>query len=149
MKTNWLCKVCNFTTSKRSDLLKHSRLQHGHFGQNQSIPCLHSDCPCTFRIWGALRTHLSRYHSHATKPGHILAFTCLVCNSFFFDSERQYFEHIGSHLKRFEPVPCVFKGCGYKTNIYTTFHSHKSRKHNPHSVEDFKTCFSSIPNANR
>ena len=32
-----------------------------------------------------------------------------------------------------------FEGCDYKTNKYTTFHSHKSRKHNPHSLEDFKT----------
>lgn len=139
MKMNWLCKICNFTSSKRLDLLKHSRLQHGHFGRNQSISCLHSDCPCTFRTWGALRTHLSRHHSQTTKPGHLLSFTCLVCNLCCFDNERQYFEHIGSHLKRFETVPCVFKGCDYKTNIYTTFHSHKSRKHNPHSVEDFKT----------
>lgn len=36
-------------------------------------------------------------------------------------------------------LPCIFKGCDYKINVYTTFHSHKSRKHNPHSMEDFKT----------
>lgn len=36
-------------------------------------------------------------------------------------------------------MPCIFKGCDYKTNIYTTFHAHKSRKHNPHSMEDFKS----------
>ncbi len=36
-------------------------------------------------------------------------------------------------------MPCVFEGCDYKTNKYTTFHSHKSRKHNPHLLEDFKT----------
>lgn len=35
-------------------------------------------------------------------------------------------------------MPCVFEGCDYKANKYTTFHSHKSRKHNPHSLEDFK-----------
>lgn len=62
-----------------------------------------------------------------------------MCNSCCFDTEKQYFEHLGGHLKKFETVPCVFKGCNYKTNVYTTFHSHKSRKHNPHSV-DFKTA---------
>lgn len=136
---NWKCKLCNFTTSRRSDLLKHSRLIHGHFGRVHSIPCLYADCPCTFRTWGALRTHLSRHHAQATKPGNILSFTCIVCNLCSFDNERQYFIHIGSHLKKFETVPCVFEGCDYKTNIYTTFHSHKSRKHNPHTLEDFKT----------
>lgn len=82
---------------------------------------------------------MSRHHAQATKPGNILSFTCIVCNLCSFDNERQYFIHIGSHLKKFETVPCVFEGCDYKTNIYTTFHSHKSRKHNPHTLEDFKT----------
>lgn len=120
------------------DLLKHYRLQHGHFGRNQSITCLHSDCPCNFRTWGAVRIHLSRYHSHTTEPGQLLSFKCLVCNSHCFHTERHYFEHLGVHLKKFQTVSCVFKGCDYKTNIYTTFHSHKSRKHSPHSLEDFK-----------
>lgn len=136
---DWQCKNCNFTTSKRLDLLRHYRLQHGHFGRSQSIPCLYQDCPCTFRTWGALRTHLSRYHPQATKPGQLLSFTCLVCNSSCFDTERIYFEHLGCHLKKFETVTCVFKDCEFKTNIYTTFHSHKSRKHNSYSVQDFKT----------
>lgn len=117
MKMNWQCKVCNFSTSNRLDLLKHSRLQHGHFGRNQPIPCLHYDCPCTFRSWGPLRTHLSRWHPQTIRPGHLLSFTCIVCNSCSFENERHYFEHIGRHLKRFETVPCVFKGCDYKTNI--------------------------------
>lgn len=131
---NWQCKVCNFTTSKRLDLLKHSRLQHGHFGRNQSIPCLHYDCPCKFRTWGALQTHLSRQHSQKTKPGHLLSFTCIVCNSCGFDNEKHYFEHIGRHLKRFETVPCNFKGCDYKTNIYTTFHSHTQSSHTQNTI---------------
>lgn len=135
---NWLCKICHFTTSKRLDLLKHYRLQHGHFGRNQSVPCLHSDCPCNFRTWGAVRIHLPRYYSHTTEPGQLLSFKCLVCNSHCFHTERHYFEHLGVHLNKFETVSCVFKDCDYKTNIYTTFHSHKSRKHSPHSLEDFK-----------
>ncbi len=75
---NWLCKICTFTSSKRLELLKHYRLQHGHHSRNQSIPCLHSDCPCTFRTWGALQTHLSRFHPQTTRPGQLLSFTCIV-----------------------------------------------------------------------
>ncbi len=136
---NWLCKICNFTTSKWLDLLKQNRLQHGHFGWNQSILCLHSDCPHTFRTWGALRTHLSRYHPQTIKPGQFLSFTCLVRDSCCLDTERQYYEHLGGHLRKFETVPCVFKGCTYKTNIYTTLLSQKGRKHTPHSLENLKT----------
>lgn len=32
----------------------------------------------------------------------------------------------------------MFKGCVFKTNIYNTFHSHKNRKHNPHTSNDFQ-----------
>lgn len=138
LKMNWLCKICNLTTSKWLDLLKHYTLKDGHFGQHQSIPCLHSDCPCTIMTWGALQKHLSRYHQQTANPGHLLSFTCLVCNSCCFHTERQYFEHLGGHLKKSETVPCVFRDCDYKTNIYTTYHSHKSRKHNPNSEGDFK-----------
>lgn len=32
----------------------------------------------------------------------------------------------------------MFGDCTFKTNIYATFHSHKNRKHNPHTLNDFK-----------
>lgn len=32
----------------------------------------------------------------------------------------------------------MFKGCAFKTTIYNTFHTHKNRKHNPHTLNDFK-----------
>lgn len=35
-------------------------------------------------------------------------------------------------------MTCVFNNCEYSTNIYSTFASHKSRKHTPHSLEHFK-----------
>lgn len=61
-------------------------------------------------------------------------------------TKRQYFEHLGAHLKKHETVHCVFKDCDYSTNIYSTFASHKSRKHNPHCLEDFKrTVFKTYP----
>lgn len=94
LQINWLCKICNFTSSKRLYLLKHYRLQHGHFSRSQSIPCFHSNCPCTFRTWGALRTHLSRFHPQTSNPGQLLSVTCIVCKSSHFHTERQYFEHL-------------------------------------------------------
>lgn len=32
----------------------------------------------------------------------------------------------------------MFVGCTFKTNIYSTFNTHKNRKHNQHSLKDFK-----------
>lgn len=38
----------------------------------------------------------------------------------------------------------MFKGCAFKTNIYSTFHTHKNRKHNPHTLNDFKSEFVTV-----
>lgn len=53
-------------------------------------------------------------------------------------NERDYFSHIDKHLQRHETVTCMFKGCLFTTNIYNTFLTHKNRKHNPHTLSDFK-----------
>jgi hypothetical protein len=68
----------------------------------------------------------------------ILSFKCPCCPLSTISTERQYFEHIGRHLKKQETVDCVFENCHFKSNIYGTFASHRSRKHTPHSLDDFK-----------
>lgn len=74
----------------------------------------------------------------STASNQLGSFTCLVCQSCGFQTEKQYFEHLGSHLRKFETVSCVFQDCDHTTNIYGTFFSHKSKKHSPHTYEDFK-----------
>lgn len=32
----------------------------------------------------------------------------------------------------------MFLGCSFKTNVYSTFHTHKNRKHHPHTLKDLK-----------
>ena len=128
----WSCKRCNFRSSKRLELIKHYRLKHPHTGQGRSLPCLYLDCPCLFKSWGARHAHLSRNHTQTRQSGQSVSFLCLVRNSSSFNTEKQYFEHLGTHLKKHKTVNCVFKDCYYSTNIYSTFASHKSRKHNPH-----------------
>lgn len=134
----WRCKICSFKADKRLVLLKHYRLKHGHGGHNQSIPCLHTDCPCSFKTFNALRAHLSREHTELIPQRGLLSFTCVLCHYSVFNSERQYFQHLGSHLRKFEEVACVFKNCNFKTNIYSTYATHRHRKHVLHSAEDFK-----------
>lgn len=42
-------------------------------------------------------------------------------------------------MRRFEKVICVFENCNFSTNIYSTFATHRRRKHTSHSLDDFKT----------
>ena len=138
----WPCKVCSAVLLTKGDLLKHYRLQHGTFGHGHSLPCLHIDCPCSFKSWNALRTHVSRYHVEVDSPSPdtALSFKCQVCGRLGFSTEKDYFEHLGHHLKNNETVECVFEGCNHQTNIYGTFAAHKSRKHTPHSLRNFKAA---------
>lgn len=104
----------------------------------RSIPCLYSTCPCSFKTLRSLRTHLSRYHqSGGTDSEEILFFQCRICKAQK-SSEKEYFQHLGHHLRSLETVGCVFDGCEFKTNVYGTFVTHKSRHHNPHSFRDFR-----------
>lgn len=132
----WKCKICGLAVSARSKLLKHHRLQHRHYGCSQRYPCTYSDCPCTFKTWNALHIHLSR--NHAAHSGinarQMSTFTCHLCACRNLASERDYF----IHLKRNETVHCMFSGCNFQSNVCGTFKSHKHRKHNPHSLIDFK-----------
>lgn len=136
----WQCKVCGFKETTRGDLLQHYRLQHRTSEIGNSVPCLVYDCPCSFKTISALRTHLSRYHSEdeAKEPGVVICFTCVICSAKY-PTEKEYFQHLGNHLRSHETVECVFVGCTFKTNVYGTFFVHKSRKHNPHSLEDLKS----------
>ena len=90
---------------------------------------------CTCKIWKALLTHLSKSH----QPSSQIDLTTLKCLHI---NERSnltdYFQHIAQHLKNSETVDCVFKGCSYRTNIYGSFRSHRSRNHNNYTVNDLK-----------
>lgn len=134
----WQCKDCGAEASKRSELLKHYRLSHSHFGRGSRIKCIYPDCPCLFKTWNSLLSHLSRNHSSALKHSDKFTFSCQLCGFSELGTERDYFAHITHHLKNHETISCMFKGCDYKSNVCSTFKSHKSRKHSLHSVVDFK-----------
>ncbi len=61
-----------------------------------------------------------------------------MCSCRELATERDFFQHINRHLRHYETVPCMFQGCTFQTNVYSTFNTHKSRKHNQHSLTDFK-----------
>uniref|UniRef100_A0AAR2L1H0 C2H2-type domain-containing protein n=1 Tax=Pygocentrus nattereri TaxID=42514 RepID=A0AAR2L1H0_PYGNA len=135
----WRCKLCAFGTSSNTGLLKHYRLKHRHFGHEHFLPCIYLNCSCSFKTWGGLRTHLCRAHKseQSENKGAVTVFKCKICNTCF-PNTKDYFQHINSHLKRLETIVCVFDGCDFKTNIYATYATHKSRKHQFYSCDDFK-----------
>lgn len=122
----WLCRDCGSSQASRSKLLKHFRLVHGHYGRKHKYPCAYSNCPCTFKTWNALRSHLSRSHGSEQLPqnsSQTTVINCHVCAVTDIPSVNYYFLHINNHLRSHETVSCMFKGCSFKTNVYGTFKS--------------------------
>lgn len=135
----WKCRQCAESVLTRYQLLKHYRLKHGHYGQRHSYPCTYYECPCSFKTWNALKTHLSRCHiDSSSRSGEPVIFTCSLCPGSELISVKEYFSHVNNHLKCFETVTCIFQNCSFQTNIYGTFKSHKNRKHGNCTEKDFK-----------
>lgn len=133
----WNCKDCGTSVSRRSELLKHYKLEHRHYGRHHSYACIYFNCPCTCKTWKALLSHLSRNHHHQSSQTELTTFKCLLCNCSQPSTLKGYFQHVAQHLKNSETVDCVFQGCSYKTNIYGSFRTHRSRNHKDCSVNDF------------
>src|SRR4029434_4573271 len=91
----------------------------------------------TFRTWNALIVHQSKIHSTGVTSKEHAIFSCHLCTCNDLASERDYFAHVNTHLKRNETVSCMFLDCDFKTNVYCTFKSHKNRKHCHHSLANF------------
>lgn len=123
---------------RRNGLLKHIRLMHSN---RSHYACLYSNCPCNFKTLNALHIHISRVDPppDCTKPVGLIAFSCPLCPCRDLSTERDLFSHLGLHFKSHETVACVFKNCNFKTNIHGSYHSHRNRKHKPHTADDFKT----------
>ncbi|KAL7877515.1 hypothetical protein SRHO_G00041580 [Serrasalmus rhombeus] len=135
----WQCKGCSVYVESRSKLLNHYKLRHPHFGRTTRFPCTYSKCPCTFKTWNALIVHQSRVHStqYTQTQKELSVFSCHLCTCKNLASEREFFVHINTHLKRNENVSCMFVGCIFETSVYGTFKAHKSRKHTRHALTDF------------
>ena len=123
----WACEICRFETPRKTDLLKHYRLRHGHGGE--SLPCLYWEC-CCLKHGAACEPTCHSIRDTVTLST-VLSFKCSCCPLNTISTAREYFEHIGHHLKKQETMCCVFENCPFKTNICGTFASHRSRKHTP------------------
>lgn len=125
----WKCKDCGKTVTRRSELLKHYKLNHRHYGRGHAYPCTYLNCSCRFKTWNALLSHLSRKHpAQRAVTKAVSTFECQLCGHNQLSTERDFIQHISQHLKNKETVTCVFQDCEYKTNVYENFKSHKYRK---------------------
>lgn len=136
----WQCKECPSQLASRYLLLQHFRQTHVCFRGSFRYPCPYTDCPCTFSTWSKLLNHTYKIHAkqETPKPEELTTFQCHVCSCKELATERDYFQHINGHLRHNETVQCMFVGCTFESNIYSTFNTHRYRKHNPHSLTDFK-----------
>ena len=57
------------------------------------------------------------------------AFHCPLCDFKQPFVERDMFLHLRGHLKLKQTVPCPFRDCRFKSNVYSTYNSHKCREH--------------------
>lgn len=132
--------MCGISVVTRYELLKHYRLKHCHQGSSFRHPCPFANCPCKFRLFRSLLSHVYRSHQTQTssESSGLTTFACQLCTSCEVLNEHDFFSHINEHLQRYETVTCVFKDYVFETNIYSTFHSHKNRKHKPYTLNDFK-----------
>lgn len=128
------CCFCSFASASQERLLRHHRLRHG---RGAYWPCVYSDCVCTFKTPGALKSHFTRSHCRTAKIQDKFTFFCDLCEFREICTQQSFFTHLGRHLKKHETVCCPFLRCSFKTNNLKTFSSHKSRKH---KHGDIRTC---------
>lgn len=121
-------------------MIRHYKLKHCHHTSNYPLPCIYEDCVCSFRTEFALRKHLARDHKQSVRLS-AAAFT-LKCDLCAFSETcgiTQYFTHLKTHLKNRESVKCPFQNCSFQSRVYSTFHAHKSKKHQHCGVNFFRT----------
>lgn len=149
----WKCKLCAFSSALKIQLLRHYRLSHSQYSSVSPLPCLYSNCACTFSTFNSLKVHLSRIHSDirvASGNSHELninqAFHCPICEFRQPFVEREMLTHLRAHLRQKEVVPCPFRGCNFKTNVYSTFNSHKCKEHQNESNFDPEVVVQNVAN---
>lgn len=137
-KMKWTCKFCTYFTNRRQRKLEHYKSSHGHHGKRFGFPCIYGDCVCYFRSHKSLQTHV-RQHRFCQSEVVNCRVKCLLCDFNEVVNVKDYFHHLGCHLKNKETVTCPYNNCFFKSSVYSSLRSHKSRHHNSLSFEDFKS----------
>ncbi len=114
--------------------------------RTEPFPCLHQECPCTFKSFNALNVHLSRLHTKTPDQQPSVdvdlpvKFCCLSCGFAETCSETDYFTHRHTaHLKVNHKVRCPYEDCHFESSVYSTFKAHKSKVHKEQNWKRFKS----------
>ncbi|XP_051526338.1 uncharacterized protein LOC127424872 isoform X1 [Myxocyprinus asiaticus] len=153
----WKCKYCVFACEKRALLLKHYHIKHGSYTRTTPIPCLHTDCLCSFKSFNALKVHLTRNHSQHvdTEQTSGSKETPLIFHCEFKEpcTESLFFSQLRQHLKKNEKVQCPYKDCNFESRIYSAFNAHKCKEHqfssqrklNPNTAVESQNLAADLP----
>lgn len=113
---NWTCKFCSFSSGNQRSIIRHYKIKHGHYSRSCPLPCIYNDCLCSFKTQVALKNHLLK---HKTSVVHQSQATVthesqssvvthrLRCELCIFSEPctiKQYFAHLGTHLKSKETI---------------------------------------------
>lgn len=141
-RMKWICKFCAFSSTNQRIIIRHYGLKHGHFSRYSPLPCIYSDCVCSFKKHLDLKNLLLKQHGQLANGivSEALTFRvkCDLCDFSEPCRLRQYFIHLRGHLKNKEVVNCPYKQCSFKSNVYSTFTSHQSRFHSSSNFTDFR-----------
>ncbi|XP_063763029.1 uncharacterized protein LOC134880193 [Eleginops maclovinus] len=122
----WKCKFCAFSSSGQGKIIQHYKEHHGHHRRCSGLVCIYQDCLNTFQTQTELKNHLKEH-----SKGHKIV-TKLCCDLCTFSEPSniiKYCAHLKTHLRNRETVKCPFAGCSFKSNVLSTFTSHRSRYH--------------------
>lgn len=101
------------------------------------MPCIYQDCVCSFRTQATLIRHLHTHH--AKSVDHVNSrVKCNLCSFSEACNLKQYFSHLGIHLKNNENVQCPFEDCSFQTCVFSTFAAHRSKRHHSQNTGHFK-----------
>lgn len=113
---NWICKFCTFSSANQRSIIRHYKLKHGHYNRSCPLPCIYNDCVCSFKTQVALKNHLLKHESvvHQSQPAVVAhgsqsnvvthRLKCELCDFSEPCTLKQYFVHLGSHLKSKETI---------------------------------------------
>jgi hypothetical protein len=129
------CNRCMYRTNKLRLYVSHYKL-HSNV-PNLTIPCGFRKCSRCFRTYGALKTHVTRYHDKLKNQtcsqncsDHSFCCSVLFCKQIC-SSLDEFLRHIKDHIKSKTTITCPFNKCGkqFAGITVSTFNSHVSRSH--------------------
>uniref|UniRef100_A0A9J7XWE9 Histone H2B n=1 Tax=Cyprinus carpio carpio TaxID=630221 RepID=A0A9J7XWE9_CYPCA len=131
------CKQCCFSSDTIPRYVKHVKVHRNR--ANFRYPRGISKCPCNFKTFCALQTHMYRNHSKP-KPARsqkCVDLNCQVEECTFKSSHLSSLcEHLNMHIRDGEKIVCPISTCQKLFSVRSSFTSHLSRKH----AKDLVAC---------